>query len=123
MSSLKRSPSRNLRMSKPRRLLYPTELIQQGMDLLSKKLHRLRRQVERGTLSKAEGRTRGHRILEEHYSDQLDIINKFVEEKGLTGVTGSEQGTQEALEEAKRRWNGIIDDMSGVQSLHTHGSR
>lgn len=79
--------------------------------MLNKKLHRLRRSIERGDLTKLEGREEGHRVLEQHYRDQLDILNKFVEGKGLTGVMGSEKDLQDALEEAKGRWSRLVDDL------------
>ena len=98
-------------MSKPRTLRYPQDLIKQGMVLLGKKLHKIRRQVMSGTLSKAEGREQGYRLLEEHYQKQVETINVFVKKKGLIGITGMEKDPREALEEAKEGWNGIINDM------------
>lgn len=98
-------------MSKPRSLRYPQGLIKQGIELLGKKLHKIRRQVMSGALSKAEGRQQGYAILEEHYKEQVDIINEIVKEKGLIGITGMEKDPQEALEEAKEAWEKIINDM------------
>ena len=98
-------------MPKPRSFRYPQALIKQGEKTLGEKLQKLIRQVLRGDLSKVDGREQGHIILEEHYKEQVTLINEFTKNKGLVGITGLEKDPQEALEDAKEGWNKIIDDI------------
>ena len=97
-------------MPKPRSFRYPQALIKQGEKTLGEKLQKLIRQVLRGDLSKVDGREQGHIILEEHYKEQVTIINELTKKKGLIGITGLEKDPQEALEDAKEGWSKIIDD-------------
>jgi len=97
-------------MPKPRSFRYPQALIKQGEKTLGEKLQKLIRQVLRGDLSKVDGREQGHIILEEHYKEQVTLINEFTKNKGLVGITGLEKDPQEALEDAKEGWSKIIDD-------------
>jgi len=104
-------------MSSPRRLRYPQDLIKRGIGVLAPNLQRIRRQVQNGTISKEEGIEQGYRILEEHYEKQVGIINKFVEEKDLIGITGRENILKEALEESKAAWKEIIIETSETWKL------
>jgi len=98
-------------MPRPRSFRYPQTLIKKGQKVLGERLHKIIRQVLSGELSKAEGLEQGHIILEEHYKEQVILINELVKKKDLVGITGMEKALQEALEEAKEGWIKIIDDI------------
>lgn len=99
-------------MPKPRSFRYPQALIEQGEKTLGKKLHKIISRVTRGELSKIQGRDQGHSILEEHYKEQVTLINEVVKEKGLIGITGFETAPYEALTEAKTAWSKIVLDIT-----------
>ena len=99
-------------MPKPRSFRYPQALIKQGEETLGEKLHKIISQVTGGGLSKVEGRDQGHIILEEHYKEQVTVINEVVKDKGLIGITGFETDPYEALTEAKAAWSKIILDIT-----------
>ncbi len=98
-------------MSKPSSLKYPRDAIKKAEASLRKKLHKVIGDVMNGELTKAEGRDKGNIILEEQYTDQIEIINAFVKSKGLAGVTGFETPPYDARTEAKDRWKRIIEDI------------
>jgi len=98
-------------MPKPRSFRYPQALIKQAEKALGEKMQKIIRQVLSGDLSKDEGREQGNIILEEHYKEQVVLINELTKKKDLIGITGMEKALQEALEEAKEGWSKIIDDI------------
>ena len=102
-------------MSRPQRLMFPTEAIEASTIRMRRQLRRIRSQLERGAVTIEEARKLGEQVIHDVYEGLINGINEFVTGKGLDfGVTGMEPDMRRAMTDAVVRWNRIVDVLSGA---------
>ena len=95
-------------MSKPKRLMYPTGLIDRRVGRLQRDLRLLYRRVKRGELSRIQADASGQFAIRESFKQAERDIKAWLENRGLR-YEGDRSELQDVLEDALKSWGKIIE--------------
>lgn len=99
-------------MSRPRRLLFPTDRITRSTILLQRSLRGIHRRFDGDEVSRDEARSLGEAAIKRNFENLIQEINDFVESRSVQfGVTGTETELRAAMTDAVDRWSNLVDDM------------
>jgi hypothetical protein len=97
-------------MPKPKRLTYPTSLIDQNTIRQQRDLQRLHRKVRRRQISKQQALTEGETIIQNTYKKILNDIQTFLNKHGLR-LDGDPAELQQGLNDTLTHWRLIVERM------------
>jgi|DewCreStandDraft_4_1066084.scaffolds.fasta_scaffold02727_37 hypothetical protein len=94
----------------PKRLLYPTELVDRRVFRLQRELRLLLRRFRRGEISKLQLDADGQYAIQRSFKVAESDIRVWLEKRGLK-FEGDRSELTVALEEALKRWQMVVADV------------
>ena len=95
--------------NKPKRLMYPTGLIDRRVGRLQRDLRLLYRRIKRGELSRIQADASGQFMIRESFKVAERDIKVWLEKHGLR-YEGDHSELNDALENTLKLWRGVVTD-------------
>lgn len=95
--------------NKPKRLMYPTGLIDRRVFRLQRDLRLFYHRMQRGLITRSQVDLNGQFAIRQSYRQAEQDIKAWLEKKGLT-YSGDRSELTDALKEALKRWRLVVQD-------------